>query len=286
MDLPSNGLASDASLAWDASDVIRRESDRFSEVLAATDPDASVPSCPEWTAADLAWHLAEVHWFWAEVLSTGATTDEQIEAIEAAKPARPAGMDEILAFRAEQTERLLAELARLDDAETRWTWTPLEQSVGFTRRMQTHEATMHRVDAELAAGVDVSPISPEVAAGAVGHALQFMWHWIPDWVTDREVTTALAIDATDTGERWVAELGRWRGVGPESGRSFDEAFTRLAANGGEGSGVTPEATFAGRAEDLALWMWGRAGGDAGRISSSGNPEALVAFEGVVAQGMP
>ena len=38
---------------------IRSESRRFREVLSTCDPDARVPGCPEWNAADLLWHLAE-----------------------------------------------------------------------------------------------------------------------------------------------------------------------------------------------------------------------------------
>ena len=37
--------------------------------LADCDLDARVPSCPDWNAADLLWHLgAEVQDFWAWVL--------------------------------------------------------------------------------------------------------------------------------------------------------------------------------------------------------------------------
>lgn len=52
-----------------------------------------------------------------------------------------------------------------------------DQTVGFTRRMQTYEATMHRVDAELTAGLPVGPIAPDVAASAVDHAIDVMWGW-------------------------------------------------------------------------------------------------------------
>ena len=38
--------------------------------------------------------------------------------------------------------------------------------------MQTHEATMHRVDAELAAGLPIGPINPEVAADGIDHVRQ------------------------------------------------------------------------------------------------------------------
>ena len=49
-------------------DHIRRESARFREVLADCDPSARVPSCPDWDAADLLWHLAGVQLSWAKVV--------------------------------------------------------------------------------------------------------------------------------------------------------------------------------------------------------------------------
>ena len=58
-------------------DHIRTESARFREVLTACDPEARVPSCPDWSAADLLWHLATVQRWWAEVV--------------AARPGRPGG---------------------------------------------------------------------------------------------------------------------------------------------------------------------------------------------------
>ena len=44
------------------------ESQRFAEVMAGVDPSAPVPSCPDWTAADLLWHLTEVQMFWATMV--------------------------------------------------------------------------------------------------------------------------------------------------------------------------------------------------------------------------
>ena len=44
------------------------ESARFPEVLADADPAAPVPTCPAWTALDLANHLAETQAQWAWVV--------------------------------------------------------------------------------------------------------------------------------------------------------------------------------------------------------------------------
>ena len=57
----------------------------------------------------------------------------------------------LLARRASATEALLSQLAARADDEPAWFWYSAVQGVGITRRMQTHEATIHRVDAELTA---------------------------------------------------------------------------------------------------------------------------------------
>ena len=35
--------------------------------------DTRVPTCPDWTADDLLWHLAEVQWFWGEIVRSRNT---------------------------------------------------------------------------------------------------------------------------------------------------------------------------------------------------------------------
>ena len=254
--------------------VIRDEARRFARVLAGVNPDAPVPTCPEWTASDLLWHLAEVHWFWANILARGALTDADVEQIDETKPARPETTEELLAFRAVSTDALLDQLAKLDDAEQRWTWVPHNQTVGFTRRMKTFEATMHRVDAEVAAGVAVTPLDPGLAAAAVGHAIDYMWGWIPDWATYTPVAV-VAFEASDTGDRRLAEVGRWRGTGPDSGKAFDWPCARPVTEGeASASAVAP-------AEHLALWCW-RRGGSA---EVTGAPDAVAALMAVVENGI-
>ena len=73
--------------------LIDAEAARSSSVLAATDPAAPVPTCPDWTALDLLWHVTEVHEFWASVLATEARTDEDAEKADGMKDPRPEGED-------------------------------------------------------------------------------------------------------------------------------------------------------------------------------------------------
>lgn len=231
---------------------ISRESDRFADVLREADPTAPVPTCPGWTAADLLWHLGEVHLFWAEVLRSGALEDDDIEAIEQAKPPRPTDQDGLLALFEDQTSNLLRELASRSDDTPAWFWLPTAKTVGSTRRMQAHEALMHRIDAELAAGAVPAPIDPELAADGIAHAFEVMWVWWSLMGLDLEpVGATVTITATDVDRSWVVQAGRWRGTSPD-GKVFDEPGVVLV----EGP-ASSDATVSGTAEAVDRWLWGR-----------------------------
>lgn len=251
--------------------MIDSESRRLAEVLSGVDPDSRCPSCPDWTASDLLWHLTEVHFFWAAILERDVRSEADLPAVEAAKPGRPAAMADVLPLREQATAALLHGLARRDDAEPLWSWWAPDQTVGFTRRMQTYEATMHRVDAELTAGLPVSPIAKDVAAGAIDHGVDVMWGWKPGAAT-YEATSVVEFVASDTGQRWLVEVGSW--TAPDGDDSGPMA-TRATA--GE-----PTATVTAPVVDLALWAWTRGAG--ARVS--GRPESVAALNSVVTQGMP
>jgi uncharacterized protein (TIGR03083 family) len=249
--------------------IIDSESRRLAEVLAGADPESRCPTCPDWSAADLLWHLTEVHFFWAGILERDVRSGAELPAVEAAKPKRPTAIADVLPLREQATASLLSGLASRDDADALWSWWEPDQTVGFTRRMQTYEATMHRVDAELTAGLPVSPIADDVAAGAIDHGVDVMWGWKPDGAT-YEAASVVEFVASDTGQRWLVEVGGWSsldGSGPLATRATD----------GE-----PTATVTAPVVDLALWAWTRGG----EVRVSGQPESVAALNAVVTQGMP
>ena len=199
--------------------VIDTESRRFAKVLAPVDPGARCPTCPDWSAADLLWHLTEVHYFWAYVIGRRVVSESELADAEAAKPDRPSTVPELLAMREDATARLLQALADHADTEPCWSWWAPDQTVGFTRRMQTYEATMHRVDAERAAGVPVSPIASDVAAGALDHAVDVMWGWMPDGASARSGSLVEFV-ATDTRATWRVDVGTWSAPTGESAQGM------------------------------------------------------------------
>lgn len=240
-------------------------------MVATGDADARCPTCPDWTAADLLWHLTNVHHFWATILSRRLTSAADLPEVEATKPARPQTVAELLTLRERATAMLLAELGARDDAEPCWSWWPPDQTVGFTRRMQTYEATMHRVDAELAAAMDVTPLAADVAAGAVDHAVDVMWGWMDDGAAYRPGGIVEFV-ADDTDARWLVEAGSWTAPG-----SADRWPRAVRATVGE-----PTAVVSGPVRDLALWSWTRGG----TVQTSGDLAVLSALDAVLTQGMP
>jgi uncharacterized protein (TIGR03083 family) len=255
--------------AMDRQAIIAAESRRFAEVLSGADPNRRCPTCPDWTASDLLWHLTEVHFFCATILARRMQHESELQAVERDKPSRPEAVADMLALREQATAVLLDQLAKHEDNEACWSWWAPDQTVGFTRRMQTYEATMHRLDAELTADVPVSLIATDVAEGAVDHAVDVMWGWMPNEATYR-TDSIVNFVATDTGQSWSVEVGTWTantGDGPRAVR----------ATAGE-----PTATVTGSVVDLALWVWTRGGS----VQTAGDPSSLAALNAVVSQGMP
>lgn len=264
-------------MSIDREAVIESEAARFGQVLASADPEARVPTCPDWDAAALLWHLTGVHRFWADVLAQDPQTEAEVGALEQGDTPPPGSVAEIAPLQRAATADLLSQLRTRQDDEARWSWWEADQTVGFTRRMQTYEITMHRIDAELTAGVEVTPIDPEVAAGAVDHCVDVMWGWMPDWA-EHEPLAIVALEAADTDDRWLVEVGHWTGTGPESGNAFDMPRAVRIASG------VPGATVTAPVEQLARWAWGRAP-EPGAVRIEGDAGARAAVERLIETGI-
>jgi uncharacterized protein (TIGR03083 family) len=257
---------------------LERESARFLVALQGAPPDTPVPTCPDWSAEDLLWHLAEVQWFWGEIVRSG--TDDP-EPVQAAKPARPAGREALAEFYQVASGGLLAALAAADPADAAWTWSS-DHTVGFVRRRQAHEALVHRVDAELAAGLR-TPLDPLLAADGVDEALRVMYSGLPEWGTYTPTAGPVRVGATDTTAAWLLTVGRFVGTDPDSGREYDEAVLEIADDPGRGDDVEVVAVVSGAAGDLDCHLWNRP--PLGPVERDGDPGALAALDVVLAEGI-
>jgi hypothetical protein len=159
-----------------------------------------------------------------------------------------------------------------------WTWAQ-EQSAGFVRRRQAHEALVHRVDAELAAGAR-TPLDPALAADGVDEVLTVMFGGVPPWgrLTPDADGAAVRVSTTDTGRSWLALLGRWSGTSPNSGKSYDDTCVDVVDDDGRDA-----ATLTGTAGDLDCLLWNRP--PLGEVVRSGDERSLALLDAVLADGI-
>lgn len=234
--------------------VLEAESERFRDVLGGTEANRGVPSCSAWSAADLLWHLIEVQGFWAEIVARRLADPDSVTRLT-----RPEAYDESLALFEKAHRSLRAALDGADDREAAWTWAD-EQTVGFIRRRQAHEALIHRVDAELTAGAEVRPVDPEVAADGVDEMLTVMVDGIPPWGSFHPDAETLRLEADDFPRSWGLHFGRFRGTSPESGNTYDLDTAAL-----ETDPRRSDCVVGGSSWELDRWLWGRADESAVRI---------------------
>jgi uncharacterized protein (TIGR03083 family) len=136
----------------------------LSSVVVGLDPERPLPTCPQWRPADLVAHVGRGHRWAAELVETRATRPVPIG--DEAPPGRDGW-----------TDWLVGGARRLSDAVREagpdaavWTWS-VEQTAGFWLRRMVHDQLVHRVDAEVAAGL-VPAIAPDLAADGVTDLLE------------------------------------------------------------------------------------------------------------------
>ncbi len=248
---------------------IRSESARFREVLARCEPTARVPSCPDWSAADLLWHMTTVQWFWAT-----AVIDRPEEVDESQEPERPAAYDDLLNDFDKWSSSLVNALEGVDKAQQAWTWSgdPADHTIGFILRRQAHEALIHRLDAELAAGV-ASDMPAELAADGAHEVLSVMYGGCPPWGSWAPLPHYARIDCTDTGQEIWVQLGLFSGTKPDDGEQIvDEVDLHVVQAPDD---LEPDVVVDGTAAALDAWLWHRA--DDSELSVAGDREVLERF---------
>lgn len=256
-------------------DHLARESARFASVLSATASDTQVPTCPDWNADDLLWHLGEVQWFWGTIVRDGVDAD----AADEVKPPRPANRPGLEEFYLSASRELEAALAITPPGTPAWTWAD-DKTVGFIQRRQAHEALIHRLDAELTAG-ERSDMDPLLSADGVDEAVRIMYGGdLPAWGKFDAAGRTLRILAADTGDSWHVTLGQFTGTDPDDQRSYDQAGIEVAD---KDPGTQAAATITATAADLDCWLWRRPTQAA--IERAGDPAVLDDFEAVIAEGI-
>lgn len=245
--------------------VIREQSERFLEALVGVPADAPVPTCDGWTAADLLWHLGEVQHFWAHV-AAGAQREDVVA------PPRPDGDVALRRFVATAGTELLAALAARPADAPAWSWHPDGGTLAWVARRVAHETLMHRVDAEVTAGLVVRPPAVDVAADGIDEVLGVFVDDVPTWGRFTPDGVSVAIRSMNSAGAWRLALGRFVGIR----RGEPEVVDVDAAAVERTSDDDPrpaELLVVGRAWDLDRWLWGR--GPVDPLDVDGDPAVLA-----------
>lgn len=205
--------------------------------LAEGDLGAKVPTCPDWTLADLVEHVSMVYLHKAETMRRNAfpqpwPPDDRPPEAPAALLARAYGA-------------LTAEFAARTPETAAPTWFEPDQTVGFWIRRMAHESVIHRVDAELAAGSAIGPIPDDLAVDGIDEILQaFLAYQSVAWQEDFADLLAPA-----DGESLLVRAGE---------AAWTVTLRPEAVQVSDGDAGRARATITGAPPGVLLWLWRRA----------------------------
>ncbi|MEV0372066.1 maleylpyruvate isomerase family mycothiol-dependent enzyme [Streptomyces sp. NPDC050636] len=216
-------------------------------------PDARIPACPDWQMRDLVTHIGRVHRWATEVV---------IEGVE--QPSRPPAApeltdEELVPWLRDAHHRLVVALHSAPQDLTAWTFLPASSPLAFWARRQAHETSVHRVDAQQAAGASLTPLPSAFAADGIDELLTDIHALERSRLrTDRPRT--LRVRATDTpGADWTVHLSD---APPRAVRTTAPA----AGADLQVPGAAVDCTIEGPAEELYLALWNRLPWDSVKIS--------------------
>ncbi|MDH2429960.1 maleylpyruvate isomerase N-terminal domain-containing protein [Sphaerisporangium sp. TRM90804] len=247
----------------DFSRLLSRFADDFALLRAAVagaDPSARVPSCPAWSVGELARHVAEVYLHKAECIRLKAFPEEW----------PPGVLDPDPLTSLDRTHAVLAgQFSAHSPGDPAATWHEPDQTVGFWIRRMAQETVIHRVDAELAAGLPVSPIPDDLALDGVDEVLKlFVGYgstvWPDEFGTLLDAPDERPLSVSASHHAWTL-----RAV-PRAGDRPGHVSTTDAATGFDG-----DALVSGDPAPLLLWLWNRA--DDASVRLSGDEALLKQF---------
>lgn len=215
-----------------------------------------VPTCPDWTVAELVGHLGGAQ-RWATAIIAGGLTENLSAEDEAALLVTPAGSADLLPwFRAGVRDLLAALRAAPEDLQAFKFLKNAPPARQFWARRQAHEATIHRVDL-LAARLGRIPSTAE-ASIPVQLAVDGIDELVNGFVPRRSSRLrtrepfVVVISPTDTEHRWTIAVS-------------DEPPVVSA-----GADPAAQSVVSGTAAALYLGLWNR-GDD---IAENGTVDAL------------
>ena len=118
--------------------------------------DVPVPTCGDWTVADLCRHVGRVYAYAAHIVAERLTSASDV------RPDPADGADPV-AWVEETLDDLVAALSGCDADTPMWNWSPEPHVAAFWARRMAHESAVHRFDAQRAHGI-AQPVDADLAA--------------------------------------------------------------------------------------------------------------------------
>ncbi|MEV6162742.1 maleylpyruvate isomerase family mycothiol-dependent enzyme [Streptomyces sp. NPDC052052] len=201
-------------------------------------PGASVPTCPGWQIRQLLRHTGMVHRWATAYLVEGHTSYHP----DGGEPELDEG--ELLDWFREGHGLLVRALQSAPADLDCWSFLPAPSPLAFWARRQSHETTIHRVDAESARGGPLSPVTPVHAMDGIDELLCGL-HSRPKSRVRSDSPRTLRVRATDTDAAWTVRIS----AQPPQARR-DTGTPAVEDD-------SADCELSGTAEELYLTLWNR-----------------------------
>lgn len=213
---------------------LRREGTTLVDAAEGAGLDAPVSACPGWDVRRLLQHVAKVHQRTEAVVRTGADTPPRSSEF-------PRFADDYRLFAQFRTtlDTLCLTLDAADPAGPSWNFTSGPQVNAFWPRRMVHETTVHRVDAERAAGIESTPAPDDQTVDGID---EFVATMLPQTLTlhdDIRLSATVHLHCTDVDGEWML--------------AFTDGALTVTRDHGKG-----DLAVRGPAWGLFLWAWNRA----------------------------
>jgi uncharacterized protein (TIGR03083 family) len=216
------------------------------DAAAAVELAVPVPTCPGWTMGDLVFHVAEVYLHKATVMRTGEWPEQW--------PPPGAEQEAELPLLGRAYGELIAEFSARQPTNATPTWYDPDQTVAFWIRRMAQETVIHRIDAELAAGLPVTPVPDDLAVDGVDEVLKrFLGYDVE--ALDQLQGGHLASDGGQDTITVLAGEAAWT-VRPSPREVVIE----------EGASENPRVVIQAAPDPMLRWLWGRGGNEAVRLT--------------------
>ncbi|MFC3894250.1 maleylpyruvate isomerase N-terminal domain-containing protein [Lentzea rhizosphaerae] len=204
-------------------DILRREAEKLAMSAFGQPLHKGVPACPGLNLGETVRHVGSGYRRALEWIRLGREPQAgewQDHPVEGEDP---------LEFMRSGAEAALEVLSAHDENEPCATWWPDQQNYGFWRRRLAHETTVHRMDVQGAAGIEVGTVADEVAIDGVDEVLAlWLGHKLDVLGVRGSRESFVAVQVED--HVWLTRCGprgasAWRVVDPEDAHVADAQVT-------------------------------------------------------------